>query len=288
MRPTSRLRQLIDQPGLIVAPGAADALVGKLIAEAGFLCVYITGAGIANTQLGVPDIGLTTMSEVVEQAGRIAQAVSIPCIADADTGYGNPINVMRTVRAYERAGLAGLHLEDQVMPKRCGHFSGKQVVPLEEMVKKLEAAVAARTDADFVIVARTDARAINGMDDAIARAKAYRAAGADMIFLEAPQSVEELRRVPREVDAPLWANMVEGGKTPLLPASELEAMGYKLVIHANSLMRVAAKAVQDALAVLKRDGWTKNLLDRMISWEERQRIVGLPAYEELERRFLQY
>lgn len=288
MRPTTRLRQLIAQPGIIIAPGAADALVARLVEQAGFPCVYITGAGIANTQLGVPDIGLTTMTEVVEQAGRIAQAVSIPCIADADTGYGNPINVIRTVRAYERAGLAGLHLEDQVMPKRCGHFSGKQVVPLEEMVKKIEAAVWARTDPDFVIVARTDARAVNGLDDAIARAKAYRAAGADMIFVEAPQSVDELRRVPREVDAPLWANMVEGGKTPLLPASELEAMGYKLVIHANTLLRVAAKAVQEALAVLKRDGWTKNLLDHMIAWEERQRIVGLPAYEELEQRFLRY
>jgi methylisocitrate lyase len=288
MRPTTRLRQLIAQPGIIVAPGAADALVAKLIEEAGFPAVYITGAGIANTQLGLPDIGLTTMTEVVQQAGRIAQAVSIPCIADADTGYGNPIGVMRTVREYERAGLAGLHIEDQVMPKRCGHFTGKQVVPMEEMIKKIEAAVYARTDPDFVIVARTDARAVNDLDDAIARAKAYRAAGADMIFVEAPQSVEELRRVAQEVDAPLWANMVEGGKTPLLPARELEAMGYKLVIHANTLARIAAKAIQDALVVLKRDGWTQNLLDRMLSWEERQRLVGLPHYEELERRFLQY
>lgn len=288
MRPTTRLRQLIAQPGIIIAPGAADALVAKLIEEAGFPCVYITGAGIANTQLGLPDIGLTTLTEVVGQAGNIAQAVKVPCIADADTGYGNPIGVIRTVRAYERAGLAGLHLEDQVMPKRCGHFSGKQVVPLEEMVKKIEAAVYARTDPDFVIVARTDARAVNGMEDAVARAKAYRAAGADMIFLEAPQTVDELRRVPQEIDAPHWANMVEGGKTPMLTHKELEELGFKLVIHANSLARIAAKAIQDALVTLKTDGSTANLLDRMITWQERQRIVGLPEYEELERKFLQY
>ncbi|MBI3966150.1 MAG: isocitrate lyase/PEP mutase family protein [Chloroflexi bacterium] len=288
MRKTTKLRELINQAGLLMAPGCYDALTAKLIAEAGFPVIYITGAGVANSQLGKPDVGLTTMTELVWQARNITEAVDVPVFCDADTGYGNAINVMRTIREYERAGLAGLHLEDQITPKQCGHFDGKAVISKEEMVRKIEAAVYARQDPDFIIIARTDARAVTGFDDTIERAKAYRAAGADMIFFEAPQSVDELREVSRRVDAPLVANMVEGGKTPLTTATQLEEMGYKLAIYANFVQRTMIKAVQSGLAELKRAGTPEHLQDQMVTFEERQRIAGLPQIRELEARFLRF
>lgn len=284
MSRAAALRARLREPRILVAPGAADALTARLIEDAGFEAVYVTGAGLANASFGVPDLGLTTLTEVVAQAQRIADAVRVPVIVDADTGYGGALNVVRTIRELERAGAAAIQLEDQVNPKRCGHFEGKEVVPTAEMIQKIAAAVYARQDPDLVIVARTDARAVEGLDAAIARGRAYAAAGADVVFVEAPLTVEELRALPPAIPAPLLVNMVEGGKTPLLDAAELEAMGYRVVIFANTALRVAAKAVCDALGVLKAEGTTRSLLDRMIGWEERQRLVGLPGYQALDRQ----
>ena len=279
------LRIRLAEPGIIVAPGAADPLTARVIERAGFEAVYVTGAGIANVSLGVPDLGLTTMTEIVDQARRIADAVRVPVIVDADTGFGGPLNVVRTVRELERAGAAAIQLEDQVSPKRCGHFEGKDVVSTEEMIQKIAAAVDARRDPDLVIVARTDARAVEGFEAAVERSRAYVAAGADVIFFEAPRTVEELERLPSLVPAPLLVNMVEGGKTPLLSADQLEAVGHKVVIFPNAAMRVAMKAVQDAMRVLRAEGTTASLLDRMLGWEERQDLVGLAELEALDRRF---
>src|SRR2546422_2452797 len=225
MRTTTRLRQMLDQPGLIVAPGAYDGFSARLIEAAGFRCVYMTGAGTAASHLGQPDLGLATLTEMATHAAHLAACVSIPLIADADTGYGNVLNVVRTVREYERAGVAGLHIEDQVAPKKCGHIAGKQVIPAKEFADKIRAACEHRTDPDFVVIARTDARAVNGLDDAIERANRYAEAGADVIFVEAPQSDDEITRIVREVKAPLLANMVPGGKTPAIKIADLERLG---------------------------------------------------------------
>ena len=214
MRTTTRLRQMLQAPGLIVAPGAYDGFSARLIEAAGFAAVYMTGAGTAASHLGQPDLGLATMTEMATHARHLASCVSLPLIADADTGYGNALNVVRTVREYERAGVAGLHLEDQVAPKKCGHIAGKQVIPAREFADKIRAAAEYRTDPDFVIIARTDARAVTGLDDAIERGNLYAEAGADVIFVEAPQSEDEIHRVAREVKAPLLANMVQGGRLP--------------------------------------------------------------------------
>jgi len=279
------LRARLAEPGILVVPGAADAITARLIEAAGFEAVYATGAGVANATLGVPDIGLTTLSEALAQVQHIADRVAIPVIADADTGFGGPHNVVRTVRAFERAGVAAIQLEDQVSPKRCGHFEGKEVVAVEEMCSKLAAAVYARGDPSLVLIARTDARAIEGFSSAVERCRAYVTAGADVIFFEAPQTLDELRQLPRLIAAPLVANMVEGGKTPLLDAAELEALGFRLVLFANTALRVALKAVQDALRTLRGTGSTRPLLDRMLAWDERQRLVGLPEFEALDRRF---
>jgi methylisocitrate lyase len=283
LRSLLRARRL--QPRLLVAPGAADAITARIIEEAGFEAVYATGAGIANASLGVPDIGLTTLSEAVSQVQRIADAVHVPVIADADTGFGGPHNVVRTVRELERAGAAAIQLEDQVFPKRCGHFEGKEVVATAEMCQKIRAARYARGDPDLVLIARTDARAVEGFSSAVERCRAYVAAGADVIFFEAPRSLEELRQLPQTIAAPLLANMVEGGQTPLLDAAELEALGFRIVLFANTALRVALKAVQEAMRTLRAEGGTRSLLERMLAWEERQRLVGLPEFEALERRF---
>ncbi|MDQ3808936.1 MAG: isocitrate lyase/phosphoenolpyruvate mutase family protein, partial [Chloroflexota bacterium] len=268
-----------------VAPGAADALTARIIERAGFEAVYMTGAGFANAAMAVPDYGLPTMSEVVQHAQRLAEAVRVPLIVDADAGYGNALNVMRPVRELERAGAAAIQLEDQVSPKRCGHFEGKEVVPLGEMLSNIAAAIEARRDANVVLIARTDARAVEGLESAIRRARAYAEAGADVIFVEAPRTLEELRALPAAIPAPLLANMVEGGKTPLLSADDLQAMGYRLVIFANTALRVAARATQEAMCELRDKGGTQGLLDRMLGWDERQQLVGLPEFQELERRF---
>jgi carboxyvinyl-carboxyphosphonate phosphorylmutase len=286
MRTTTRLRRMLAEPGIIVAPGAYDGFSARLIEAAGFEAVYMTGAGTAASHLGQPDLGLTTLTEMATHASHLASCISLPLIADADTGYGNALNVVRTVREYEKAGVAGLHLEDQVAPKKCGHIAGKQIVDAKEFADKIRAAVEYRTDPDLVVIARTDARAVSGLDDAIARANLYREAGADVIFFEAPQSREEIERVAREVKAPLLANMVQGGRTPALTATELEQLGFKIVIFPGVCMRAAVPAIEGALARLKQSGtdWPKDggpVMGPMDIF----RKVGFDWWHDVEERF---
>ncbi len=284
MKPATRFRQLLSQPGFIVAPGAYDGLSAKLIEQAGFEVVYATGGGISRS-CGYADIGLLTMTEVVMHLRWIVEATSLPVIGDCDTGYGNALNVMRAVREFERVGVAAFHLEDQVTPKRCGHYEGKEVVACEEMCKKLEAALEARTDPDLVIIARTDARATHGLDEAIRRGKEYAKAGADMIFVEAPRDRDELKRSADAIDRPLVANMVQGGKTPMFSAAELATLGYKLAIFASDVQRAAIYGIRELLHVLKRDG-TPSAFTRTIDFPERETIIGMAEVQRLEERFL--
>lgn len=279
----SELRRILSGDGPVMVPGATDCFVAKLIERAGFPVVYVTGAGVTNTLLGEPDVGLITLTELAERAGRIAQAVSVPVIADCDTGFGGVQNVKRTIREYERQGVAGLHIEDQVMPKRCGHFEGKAVVPIDDMLYRLQAALDARTDPDFLIIARTDARSVEGFDAALRRARAYRALGVDALFIEAPQSVEELERIGAEFsDTILLANIVDGGKTPVLPAERLGKLGFKICLYPNVALYLGAYAIREGMRVLREQGTTANLRDRMMTFAERQEVVGLAeadAYE---------
>jgi carboxyvinyl-carboxyphosphonate phosphorylmutase len=284
MKPSTSFRRLLSQPGLIVAPGAYDGLSAKLIEQAGFDVVYATGGGISRS-CGYPDIGLLTMTEVSMQLRWIVEATSRPVIGDCDTGYGNAINVIRAVREFERIGVAAFHLEDQVTPKRCGHYEGKEVVSCEEMCKKLEAALEARTDPDLVVIARTDARATHGLEDAIRRGREYARVGADMIFVEAPRDRDELKRIADAIDRPLVANMVKGGKTPLLSAAELEALGYKLAIFASDVQRAAIYSMREVLKVMKRDG-TPEPFTQTIDFPERDAIIGIAEVQRLEERFL--
>ena len=285
MRPTTRLRELLRGPSIVQAPGAFNALAARLVERAGFPAVYLTGAGVSYTQLARPDIGLLTATEMAIQVERMAQAVGIPVIADMDTGYGNFLNVMRTVRDYERAGVAGFHLEDQVLPKRCGHLAGKELVPVEEKVGKLKAALDARTDPDLVVIARTDARSVEGFEAALERAHRYVEAGADVIFLESPTDDDELRRAAAELPVPCLANMVEGGRTPIHSAAELEAMGYRIVIWPNALTRFFAHQAAEFLAVLRRDGTADAYRDRMHDFAELNALLGLDEIRALEARY---
>jgi 2-methylisocitrate lyase-like PEP mutase family enzyme len=277
---------LLEGEAPVVAPGAFNALFARLIEEAGFDAVYLSGAGVANALLGRPDLGLVTMSEMVMVAERICDVVGVPVIADADTGYGGVHNVARTVAAYERAGVAAIQIEDQQFPKRCGHFDGKEVVAVGEMVERVVAARRARSgDEGIVIIARTDAAAIEGIDQAIARARAYGEAGADVLFVEAPSDREELAKVADELgDRPLVANMVEYGKTPLLSADELGELGFSLVLFPGSVTRTVTKAAQDTLDELQRTGTTSGRLDTMATFDEVNRVVGLTEADDWERR----
>jgi len=284
MKRTTQLRRLLAQGGPGTVPGATDCFTARLIEQAGFPVVYVTGGGTANTYLGSPDIGLVTLNELAGQVERIADAVSIPVIADCDTGFGGVANVRRTIRAYERAGAAGLHIEDQVFPKRCGHFEGKAVVPARDMCYRLQAALDVRTDPDFLIIARTDARAVEGFDAALERARLYRDMGADAIFFEQPQSVDELRRVGQAFAGEvLVANMVERSKTPLLPTAELAEMGFRIILYANAALYLGAYAIREGLAVLRSAGTTQSLLDRMMTFGERQQLIGLDQADAYER-----
>jgi carboxyvinyl-carboxyphosphonate phosphorylmutase len=276
---------MLAEPGIIVAPGAYDGFSARLIEAAGFKAVYMTGAGTAASHLGQPDLGLATLTEMATHAGHLASCISLPLIADADTGYGNALNVVRTVREYEKAGVAGCHIEDQVAPKKCGHIAGKQVLEAREFADKIRAAVEYRTDPDFVVIARTDARAVTGLDDAIARANLYREAGADLIFFEAPQSVEEIQRVAREVKAPLLANMVQGGRTPAMSVQQLEDLGFKMVIFPGVCMRAAVPAIEGALESLKRSGtdWPKD--GPVMGPMDIFRKVGFDWWKGIEDRF---
>ena len=284
---TTRLRELLVQRGLLVAPGAYDALSARLIAQAGFPAVYMTGFGTAASVLGQPDVGLLTMSEMVSRAAALAAVVGDrPLIADADTGYGNPINVRRTVREYERAGVAAIHIEDQVWPKKCGHMEGKQVIPVDEMVQKIRAAVDARQDPDFVIIARTDANAVYGLEDALRRGRAYREAGADVIFIEAPRSIEELRAIAQAFpDVPLLYNWAESGKTPLLPLEEIHALGFKLVIFPVSMLFAATHSMLELLELLKRGETPSAYAEHMVTFSQFTQNIGLPEIQELERHY---
>jgi len=275
---------MLNAPGIIVAPGAYDGLSARLIERQGFKAVYMTGAGTAASVLGQPDVGLTTLSEMTTHAANIASCVSLPVISDADTGYGNPLNVIRTVREYERAGVAGIPLEDQVFPKKCGHIAGKAVIPLKEFAEKIRAAAENRRDEDFVIIARTDARAVNGLDDAIERGLCYREAGADVIFVEAPTSREEIERVAREIKAPLLSNQVPGGKTPGLTVSELEQLGYKIVIFPVVGLMAATLAIEKSLTQLKETGtdWNEGpVLSPMDIFQK----VGIDWWLEAEKKY---
>jgi len=276
MRTTTRLRELLASPGIVPAPGAYDCLSAAVIERAGFPVVYMTGAGTSISRTGYPDIGLTTMSEMVANAAAIARTVSVPVVADADTGYGDVLQVRRTVREYERAGVAGIHIEDQESPKRCGHLDDKRVVPQEEMVRKLQAALDAREDDDFTIIARCDALAVTGWDDALRRCEAYVEAGADVLFLEALQTREQAMDVTGRFDVPVLYNFVETGKSPLLPVSELEALGFKLVIFPISAMLAALRTMTDLMRELRETGTTAHLVaDRMVSIQECFDTVGL-------------
>jgi 2-methylisocitrate lyase-like PEP mutase family enzyme len=281
-----RFRDLIRSDALIRAPGVVEPIAAKLVEAANFDAVYITGGGISRS-MGFPDVGLVTASEMLERVRLIIEAVNIPAIVDVDTGYGNAINLVRTVRGFEDAGVAAIHIEDQVTPKKCGHYTGKVLVSTEEMVLKLRAAIEARRDPDLVIIARTDARAVEGLDAAIERSKAYIAAGADMLFFEAPESFEDMCAVAAAVKAPLLLNMFGGGKTPAVAMKDLQRIGYRVVIFPSHLQRASIRAMQKALDILKRDDLSDGEdKDLMVSFTERDRIVGLQRMQELEGRYL--
>src|ERR1700761_6034719 len=270
----TRLKDLVARRAAVTVPGAANALFARVIEDLGFEAVYVTGAGVANMLLGAPDIGLTTMTEVSEAVAAIADAVSLPLIVDADTGFGNAVNMVRTVRTLERAGASGIQIEDQVFPKKCGHFAGKHVIAADEMVQKIKAAADARRDQSLQIIARTDARAIEGLDRALERANAYIGAGADVTFVEAPTSLDELARIAKELPVPQVANIVFGGKTPDPGREKLAELGFSIVLYANAALQAALKASYDVLGALKTEGSLKSVADRLASFDERQRSVA--------------
>jgi methylisocitrate lyase len=272
---SKRLRELIGK-GAVMLPGVPNAAMARQVEHAGFDAVYVSGAGMANATAGVPDIGLLSMTEIVMLAGHVANAVEIPAIVDADTGFGGAENVSRTIHELEGAGLAGCHIEDQEFPKRCGHLAGKSIVDVEEMVGRIKAAVASRRDPNFMIIARTDARAVEGFDRAVERAGKYLAAGADAIFPEALQSADEFRDFAREIDLPLLANMTEFGKSPLLSFEQLADFGYRMVIFPQSAFRVSMKASAQFFAALKQTGTQSDWLDKM---QTRQELYGLLDYD---------
>ena len=279
-------KQFLKRDKLLVAPGCFDGLSARLVEEAGFEAAYFSGGAVARS-MGLPDIGLVTMSEVIERAAQVVSAVKIPVIADADTGYGNAINLVRTVREYERVGVTAIHIEDQITPKRCGHLDGKEVISLPEMIKKLEATLASQADPDFCIIARTDARGVHGLDDAISRARAFAQLGVDAVFVEAPQSESELEQIPRALlNIPLLVNVFKGGKTPMLPVERLEKMGYRIAIYPSETQRAGIYAMRQALSLLKREGTTEAMDEALTTFKERDTIVGLDDWQELERKFL--
>jgi 2-methylisocitrate lyase-like PEP mutase family enzyme len=281
VRPANLFRHLLSSPGLLIAPGAYDALTARLIEQAGFPLVYMTGAGTAAAR-GFPDYGLVTLTEMAENAGVLARSVAIPVLADADTGYGNELNVTRTVREFESRGVAGIHLEDQVAPKRCGHLDGKAVIDRDSFVSKIRAAVAARSEPDFVIVARTDAIAVHGLDDAIERANAALAAGADLAFVEAPASVDDVAAIPRRVDGPCLLNLVPGGKTPIADLQQVAAMGYRIVILPTLLIGAAVVACD---AALSRVAHTRAVPGDSIEVRALFRRLGSEDWDAISRRF---
>ncbi len=285
MNGARRIRELLAQPGPILCPGVFDCVSAKVAERAGFPAASISGAALTASVLGYPDVGLQTMPEILNQARNIARSVEIPVLVDGDTGFGNALNVMRTVREFEAAGLAGIMIEDQTFPKRCGHFEGKNVIPAEEMVIKIKAACEARRSDDFVIIGRTDSRAIHGLDHAIERALMYCDAGADIIFVEALMSVEEMRKVAKAIPKPLKANMNDGGKTPMVHYQELYELGYKLLNYSGMFQRTAIRAMLDVAEILKREGTTNSAYPQQIcDLTERSDLLGLAEFYALEER----
>jgi 2,3-dimethylmalate lyase len=281
----ARLRALLQGDATIQAPGVYDALGARIVEAAGFPAVYMTGYGSSAALLGRPDVGLLSATEMVDNARRIVEAVSLPVIADADTGYGNPLNVRRTVQSYEAAGVAAIHIEDQVAPKKCGHMEGKQLISMEEMVQKLRAAVDARRDPAFVLIARTDARAVLGFDEALRRGHAYLDAGADVLFVEAPQSMEEIEAVARAFKQPLIFNFADSGKSPLPPLERLHDLGFRLVIYPVSTLFAATKAMMEVVDEIRRTGTTHGYQHRMVQFPDFNRFIGLPDYLEMEQKY---
>lgn len=281
------LRERLAEPRIVLAPGVCDALTAAIAADAGFEALYVSGAAIAYTRLGRPDIGLVSMSEVADHVARIADRVATPLIVDADTGYGNALNVQRTVRAFERAGATMIQLEDQTFPKRCGHLDGKGVIPTAEMVGKIRAAADARRSAETLILARTDAVAIEGLDAAVQRAHAYAEAGADALFVEAPRTREDLARVTAALGTsrPLLANMVEGGKTPVLSAPELEAIGFRIVIFPGGIVRALARTARDYYATLASARTTEPFRDRMLDLGGLNALIGTPEMLDVGKKY---
>lgn len=288
MKKTKRLRQLIEDPEILMIPVAHDALCAKIAEKAGFKAIFTAGYANSASLLAKPDVDLLSLAEMVDCAWRIVDAVDVPVLADGDTGHGNVTNVARTVRQFEKAGVAGLFIEDQVSPKRCGHMAGKQVIPLEEMVAKLKAALDVRQDEDLIIMARTDALAVHGIDDAIERAVFYRETGADVIFVEAVENTGQMRRVISEVNAPNMANMVPGGRTPLMTAKELEDLGYAAVAYPTANTYVIAKAVTDFFESLRRTGTLKGFENRMFDFEAFNQLVGLLEIREKEESYVKW
>ena len=284
-RTTTRLRRLLEAPELLVAPGVAECVGARLVAEQGFDALYMTGAGTTASRLGMPDVGLLGVTEMADNAGRIADAAGLPLIADADTGYGGPINVRRTIQCYERAGVAGVHMEDQDWPKRCGHLAGKTLIPVEEMCAKVRAAVDARSDPDFIVIARTDAIAVEGFEAALDRAKAYEEAGADALFVEAPTTMEEVSTIPKTFSRPTLYNMAMSGKTPVLPANEIEALGFGVVIYPGLSLSAAIPAIRRALAELRETGGIEASSAEMASFRDFFELMGLEAVQGLESRY---
>jgi carboxyvinyl-carboxyphosphonate phosphorylmutase len=284
-RPASLREQLEDRNKIIVLPGVFDALSAKIAEHVGFEAMFQTGYGSSAALLGMPDYGLLNSGETVDNAMRIIRAVRVPVLVDADTGYGNPLNVWRLVRDLESLGAAGIFLEDQIWPKRCGHMAGKDVIAKDEYIPKLKAALEARQSKDFIIVARTDARAPIGLAEAIERGRAYRKAGADVIFVEAPSSVEELKKVANEIDAPLVANMIEDGVTPNLSASELLKLGYQIAVFPLSAIYSATFAMRQVLTELKNTGTTKEARSIMVTFKDFNRFMDLDHFADLEKRY---
>ena len=283
--PDISLKERLARDSILVAPAAFDMVSAKVIEKAGFEAVYLSGFGQSASHLGLPDAGLMTLSEVVERVYNMARAVNVPLLADGDTGYGGVINVRRTVQEFEWAGASAIQLEDQEIPKKCGHTEGKRVIDAREMVLKIEAAVESRRNDDFLVIARTDARAVSGLEEAIRRGKIYEKAGADVIFIESPQTEEELKMVAESFDKPAMANMIEGGKTPLLKATELNEMGFKLVAFAVSCLLAATKAMQRAMKVLREEGTTQAIAAEMTNFGDFNNLIGFPEVRAFEAKY---
>src|SRR5262245_56267132 len=279
------IRRALAERGQLVMPGVYDALSAKIASRSGFEVIFVTGYSLSATLLGEPDFGLLTQSDVVDAARRICSVVDTPVIVDADTGYGNAINVIRTVQELIRAGAGGMFLEDQVWPKRCGHMKGKQVIPLDEHVKKITAAVEARGDSDFFVVARTDSRQALGLDEAIKRGNAFKAAGADAVFIEAPESKTEMQEISRQVPGPLVANMLERGVTPLMPPDELKELGFELIVWPLAPLYAVAKSLTGVYSTLRRNGSTLAILDQLMPFDDFNAIVGLDEKYALDAKY---